>query len=79
MSDDKIEVACDKCKNVLRFSPKFIGRTGMCPSCGSTFKINAPAPQGPALPKQVGQVSGETKFKISTYFDKKPNLPKKKP
>lgn len=71
---DKIEVSCSKCKNVLKFSPKFIGRTGMCPACGSTFKITGPD-IAPEVPKQVGHVSGHTKFKISTYFQKKPKTP----
>lgn len=70
---DKIEVACSKCKNVLKFSPKFIGRTGMCPACGSTFKIAPPEKPAPELPRSVGSTSGQTKFKISTYFNvKKP-------
>ncbi len=78
MAEEKLEVKCTKCGNVLKFSPKFVGRTGMCPACGSTFKIAAPeAPATPELPRQVGHVSGQTKFKISTYFDSK--KPPKKP
>lgn len=71
---EKIEVACTKCRNVLKFSTKFIGRTGMCPACGTTFKINAPD-AAPELPRSAGDVSGHTKFKISTYFQKKPKAP----
>lgn len=64
--DEKIEVRCPKCDNRLRFALKFLGRNGLCPLCGASFKIAPPAPEAAAPPPPKDEE--KESWKISTYF-----------
>lgn len=73
---DKIEMSCSKCGTRLKFSPKFLGRMGMCVACGEQFIIKPEASAEPKKPstavKPPGKASTKFNFKISTYFKKPP-------
>lgn len=66
--EEKIEVRCPKCDNRLRFATRFMGRNGLCPLCGASFKIAPPAPPPPPEEKAEEKEA----WKISTYFKAPP-------
>jgi hypothetical protein len=72
--DDKVEVRCPKCDHRLRFAMKFMGRNGLCPLCGASFKIAPPEGAAPQPAPQEDKSKSEA-WKISTYFRNPP--PKK--
>jgi hypothetical protein len=73
-AEEKIEVRCPKCDNRLRFAMKFLGRNGLCPLCGASFRI-APPDQNTSAEAPPAEDKTEA-WKISTYF-RNPTPPKK--
>ncbi len=72
-------MTCGKCGTRLKFSPRFVGRQGMCVACGEQFIIQADKPMSegkkpPSVnPPPAAKESTKLNYKISTYFKKPPN------